>query len=143
LTDDHTRVGELVRRKLLTEEEAARHPNRNILNRALGVQPGVEVDVVGVEPLAPGEAFLLCSDGLSGVPHEAIRSVVLSEPPDVACERLVQMANDRGGHDNVTVIVLRADEAPAPPAGRPGRRNGWSGLLLLALLATLAFALSA
>lgn len=138
LTDDHTRVGEMVRRHLLSEEEAASHPSRNILNRAMGVHPEVEVDLFETEPLRPGEAVLLCSDGLTGVPLDAIRATVLAHAPPEACRQLVQMANDRGGHDNVTVVIVRAaEEAP------PKRRPRWSGVLLLLLLLALAFVLTA
>lgn len=139
LTDDHTRVGDLVRRQLITEEEAARHPNRNILNRAMGVQAEVEVDVIETEPLQPDEAFVLCTDGLASVSPGEIRDIVLSHPPQQACDRLVELANERGGHDNVTVVVIRAADTASdgqPPGS--GLRRGWGGLFLLLLLLALA-----
>ncbi|MEM1043022.1 MAG: PP2C family serine/threonine-protein phosphatase [Bacteroidota bacterium] len=106
LTQDHTLVGELQREGVLTEAEAERHPQRHALVRAVGVEPGVEVDVERVDPLQAGDRFVLCSDGLARVADEEIRDIVRGEAPQAAAERLVYLANERGGHDNVTVLVV-------------------------------------
>ena len=107
LTTDHSVAEELVARGELSEAEAAIHPHRHILTRALGVAPDIDVDVWQVVP-EEGDRFLLCSDGLTNeVPTEEITRV-LSEyrDPEAAAEALVRMANEAGGSDNITVVVL-------------------------------------
>lgn len=107
LTHDHTIVDELRRQGLLTESEAQTHPRRHALTRALGIESMLQVDLLDPLPVQPGDWFLLCSDGLAGVELDEIRNVVTTMHPQQACERLVQMANDRGGHDNVTVLIVQ------------------------------------
>lgn len=109
LSRDHTLVEALMREGVLTEDEAAQHPQRHALVRAIGIQPDVEVDVEHLEAPQAGEAFVLCSDGLSRVRDEEIRDVVRAETPQQAAETLVRLANDRGGHDNVTVLVVKIE----------------------------------
>ncbi|MGH7234961.1 MAG: Stp1/IreP family PP2C-type Ser/Thr phosphatase [Nitrospiraceae bacterium] len=107
LTADHSLVAEQVRRGILTEEEAERSPHRHVLTRALGIDQYVQVEVNEI-CLLERDALLLCSDGLTGGvrPPEILR-VIGSEPePQAACERLVTMANDAGGEDNTTVILI-------------------------------------
>jgi protein phosphatase len=107
LTTDHSVAEELVARGELSEEEAAVHPHRHILTRALGVQPDVDVDVWQVVP-EEGDRFLLCSDGLTNeVPIDQITEVLSdSRDPQEAAETLVRLANQAGGNDNATVVVL-------------------------------------
>jgi protein phosphatase len=107
LTIDHSMVEHMREHGLLTEEEAANHPDRNVILRSLGVQPTVEVDLAPVTT-EPGDRYLLCSDGLSSVVPEAEIAVVLAQhrPPDAA-NLLVELANQRGGPDNVTVQVVQ------------------------------------
>lgn len=107
LTQDHSQVAELQRQGILTKEEAQNHPERNILTRALGTLADVPVDVVENIDLQPGDAFLLCTDGLTKVTSEELQETVLHNEPQKACDRLVRMANDRGGEDNVTVVVVQ------------------------------------
>jgi protein phosphatase len=110
LTSDHTFVNEQVRAGTLTLAEARQHPARNILTRAVGSQEEVEADMI-VHDLAPGDTLLLCSDGLTTmVDDAAILGTVASAGDDVeaACKALVDLANERGGDDNVTVVLLRA-----------------------------------
>lgn len=107
LTHDHTIVDEMRRQGLLTESEARTHPRRHALTRALGIDSVLQVDLLDPLPVHSGEWFLLCSDGLAGVELDEIRSVVTTQPAQKACEQLVRMANDRGGHDNVTVIIVQ------------------------------------
>jgi len=106
LTDDHTLVHEQVRRELLTKEEAEVSDMRHILTRALGIREEIDVDLDELT-LADGDILILCSDGLSTmVPDDDILSVVTSvNDPAAACERLIDVANDNGGKDNITVIV--------------------------------------
>src|SRR5262249_44213888 len=112
-TRDHTMVAEMVRRKLLSEEEASRHSYRNIVTNILGGnERGVHVEVQRLD-LQPGHVMLLCSDGLSGmVSDEQIAAILRDESePERACKRLVAAANANGGKDNITVIVAHFDEA--------------------------------
>ena len=112
LSDDHSLVGEMVRDGRLTEEEAAVHPHRSILSRALGTEPGARIDEF-TEELLPGDVLLLCSDGLSGpVPADAIKIALTRSDPQAAAERLILEARKAGGPDNITAVVVRVDEAP-------------------------------
>ncbi len=112
LTDDHSVVGDLVRRNEITEQDARSHPHRHVLTRALGVRSAVEADF-GELSTCIGDTFVLCSDGLTGlVQDHEIGKIVLSAPSiDLACQRLVETANERGGEDNITVVILRPDVA--------------------------------
>jgi protein phosphatase len=106
LTEDHSYVGEMVRQNLITPERAELHPQRNVLMRAFGARDDVEVDLMtGIEQ-RPGDRYLLCSDGLTGVPVEVIKETILGGTPQEAAEQLVSIANDAGGHDNVTVQII-------------------------------------
>jgi protein phosphatase len=168
LTTDHSLVGELVRSGRLTEAEAAVHPHRSVITRALGTEADVEVDTLTVD-LRAGDLVLLCSDGLSAMvrDEEIVRllEATRSDPHDAA-EALVAAANRAGGEDNVTVVLFELVEGepvvrpPAPPTLTPGapdadtlpapadeegvRRHGagkggrWPALLFL--LAVLAIA---
>jgi len=114
LTSDHSWVNEQVKLGLLTDDEARRHPMRNIVTRALGNQPRVDVDVVE-EPILPGDVFALCSDGLNGMILDAVIEETLAthgQVPQKACQILVEQANANGGEDNITVIVMAGTPAP-------------------------------
>jgi serine/threonine protein phosphatase PrpC len=106
LTKDHSVVAELVRRGALTKKEALIHPHRNVLTKALGTAPVVFFDM-GEEALEDGDVLILCTDGLfSLITDEEIREVVGSiSDSQQAAERLVALANERGGHDNITALV--------------------------------------
>jgi serine/threonine protein phosphatase PrpC len=116
LTEDHSLVGEMVRRGEITEEAALVHPQRSIITRALGVEPTVESDSYHVD-LEPGDLFLLCSDGLfSMVAPEAIKKIIAgSGSLNEAATGLITAANDGGGADNVTVVLFSPDGSM--PAG--------------------------
>jgi protein phosphatase len=112
VTKDHSMVQELVDAGFLTPSQAASHPNANQITRALGMGAEVEVDV---RPQAlhvvAGDSFVLCSDGLTDlVEPPEILQIVGSAPPAQAAGQLVDLANARGGHDNITVAILRARE---------------------------------
>jgi serine/threonine protein phosphatase PrpC len=120
ITFDHSLVAELQRRGMITEEEALVHPRRNEVLRSLGVEPDVEVDLHRLD-LEPGDLFLLCSDGLSGVVRDAeIAEVMHREAPAQAVRTLVDFANSRGGPDNVTVQIARIPGSESDPARAPG-----------------------
>ncbi len=107
LTADHSLVAEQVRRGMLTEEEAERSPQKNIITRALGIDDAVDVELDEI-PLMPEDRMLLCSDGLTrGVKPAEILDVIRREKdPQAAAERLVERANAAGGLDNTTVILV-------------------------------------
>ncbi|MBJ18412.1 MAG: Stp1/IreP family PP2C-type Ser/Thr phosphatase [bacterium] len=106
ITTDHSVVAEMQRRGLLSADEAAVHPRRNEILRAVGVLAEVEVEIADVD-IAPGDRFVLCSDGLSGVVRDdEIAAVVRGASPQDAVTTLIQMANERGGPDNITVQIL-------------------------------------
>jgi serine/threonine protein phosphatase PrpC len=111
LTRDHSLVGELVARGKLTEEQAEAHPQRNVITRALGAEPDVQVDVE-VFDARDGDVFLLCSDGLTGMIHEPGVRPVLERARDLeqAGRELIAAANEAGGRDNITVILFRIEE---------------------------------
>ena len=106
---DHSMVAEMVRRGLITEDEARVHPYRNIITRALGTSPTVNVDVKELDK-APGDMFLLCSDGLS----EYVQSVQMNEilrkySLENAADVLLDMALEGGGRDNISVILAEVE----------------------------------
>jgi len=107
LTYDHSYVAELMRRGDINEHEAANHPYRNMLTRAIGVHAEVEIDDWEVEPEA-GDRYILCSDGLTNEVTDEEISAVLRQNPEVseAARRLVQLANLNGGRDNSTVLIV-------------------------------------
>jgi PPM family protein phosphatase len=113
LTADHSLVAEQVRHGLMTHQQAATSELQSMLTRALGMEETVEIDADEIE-LFPGDSLLLCSDGLTRMVPEAEIGAILAQAPDVriASERLVHRANERGGHDNVTVIVIRGSKRP-------------------------------
>ncbi len=109
ITNDHSWVFEQVQAGMLTEAEAEKHPLRNVITRALGGALQVNPDASEIE-VKEGDLFLLCSDGLTGmVPEEQILKVV-TEYGDLekACQKLIDEANERGGLDNVTAILVKA-----------------------------------
>jgi serine/threonine protein phosphatase PrpC len=108
ITTDHSLVERLVAAKQITREEARVHPQRNYIYRTVGDKPQVEADLFKVN-LRPGDALVLCSDGLHGMVEDpVIQETLLHSPhPQAACEELIRLANVAGGDDNVTVIVVQ------------------------------------
>lgn len=112
ITDDHSIVAEMVRKGQISPDDAARHPSRNIITRALGAEPEVEIDEVRVE-LLPGDVVLLCTDGLSSLVDDAQIEETAAAAPTLedAASALIDAALDRGGNDNVTVVLARIGDA--------------------------------
>ena len=94
----------------ITPEQARTHPQRNLLYRSIGTDPSVEVDTLS-EQLEAGDVVLLCSDGLvNHVRDEEIARIALAQPdPNRACQQLVALANERGGRDNISVVIVRVE----------------------------------
>ncbi len=118
LTNDHSLVEELRRQGKLTADQAAEHPQRSVITRALGPEPQVPVDTMTV-PARDDDVFILCSDGLTTMLGDAeLESIVRGAPDlDAAGRELVRAANDRGGRDNITVVLFRVEEVAV--AGSP------------------------
>jgi len=147
ITQDHSWVAEQMRAGTLTPEQAKSHPQRNIITRALGSGPTVEPDLF-VGQLHGGDGLLLCSDGLTGHVDEAeLLAVVNANPPEQAAQQLVDLANERGGSDNISVIIARA-EAQDVAAG-PLKSGRWPanrlalGLVVLLIILIVGFGLVA
>jgi len=120
LTEDHSLVADLVRQGRLTREQAAVHPHRSVITRALGTDEDVEPDVVTV-PLQVGDRVVLCSDGVSGlVPEDRLQQVLAAgREPQATADELVREALARGGDDNATVVVMFAIEGEEPKGQEP------------------------
>jgi serine/threonine protein phosphatase PrpC len=114
ITRDHSQVQEMVDAGLLTPEQARKHPSRNVITRVLGYYQEVSIDNHNLK-LFQGDNILLCSDGLWGVlSDQKITEVVLSvKSPEQACSELVALANQLGGPDNISVIVVRPEQLPS------------------------------
>lgn len=128
LTRDHSFLQAQVGAGFVSKEEALLSHNRNLVTRALGMDESVAADI-GQSRVLPGDVYLLCTDGLNTmVADEDIQMLAgeLHENPDLACRLLVQVANDNGGHDNLSVVLLKAvDQVYAPPPSLWQRLFGW------------------
>jgi protein phosphatase len=120
LTRDHSLVEEMRRKGQITDAQAEDHPQRSIITRALGPEPEVEVDLQTV-PAAPGDVFLLCSDGLTTMVSEERIAAVLSASTSMreAVRTLIDEANGAGGRDNITALTFRLGDASAPRGEAP------------------------
>ena len=128
LTDDHSLVDELIRQGKLTPEEAVEHPQRSVITRALGPEPEVEIDTRSYRA-RDGDVYLLCSDGLTTMVPDALLAEILLAHGRLrdAGEALIAAANEAGGRDNITVVLLRVEEvaiAPASLADDPATLTG-------------------
>ncbi len=114
ITKDHSLVQELLERGDITDEEAKMHPQRNVITRAVGTAPAVMVDVFET-PFSDGDTILLCSDGLTNAVTDSKIKRILAENTALenVVSQLIAQANEAGGHDNITTLVIRADEGEA------------------------------
>ena len=122
ITQDHSLVAEMVRGGLITAEQARTHPRRNIITRALGTPGDNTPDLLAAET-KPGDVWLLCSDGLTGMVEDAdIERVIAENPLEQAADTLLRLALEAGGRDNITLILYRHDEQM--PQAR-GEESAW------------------
>ena len=129
LTFDHSWVWEIARRQGIDPDSLGDF-KKNVIIRSLGPDPDVEVDIEGPHPIRPGDAFLLCSDGLTGCVHpEEIGAVITSLPPDEAARLLVHLANLRGGPDNITVLIVQIGGGTAEVLAAKRRDGGLRRLI--------------
>jgi protein phosphatase len=138
LTRDHSFVEDLVCAGKITAEEARVHPSRSVITRALGSDPVVQPDLYEVRVCA-SDRLLLCSDGLNSMlDAPTLRELLLENPdPQSAADALVEAANEAGGHDNVTVIVVDIDEVSLGAAPRQKRRFIWGVAVFLLIFVLL------
>jgi serine/threonine protein phosphatase PrpC len=137
LTKDHSLVERMVDQGLLNREEATHHPQRNVIYKTLGVNMDGEVDLMGPIPIRIDDIFLLCSDGLTNlVTDQELLAIVTKQSPQRACEMLIELANQRGGHDNITVQILKLGKTKGVLASLMDRKRFWLvlGIILLILL---------
>jgi serine/threonine protein phosphatase PrpC len=110
ITEDHSLLNDYIKMKKLTQAEIDNFPHKNVIVRALGMKESVKVDTFFDQPRS-GDVFLLCSDGLSGeVPDEKMAEIFNASSADlqITCRELIAEANRNGGHDNITVVLVRA-----------------------------------
>jgi serine/threonine protein phosphatase PrpC len=148
ITKDHTLVERMVDEGRITPEDAEIHPQRSILTRALGVDEDVQIDQATIEA-RPGDRIVLCSDGLTGMVGEERILEILSQhdDPQAASDALVDAANEAGGVDNVTVVVIdvideAGKQATAPPAAPPSARRRIPPVLLKTMIPLVLIALA-
>ncbi|RPI72536.1 MAG: hypothetical protein EHM47_08100 [Ignavibacteriales bacterium] len=150
LTMEHTQLNEMLKEKILTEEEAKNYPSKSALSRALGIEEKVKVDIVDNIVLENGQIFVLCTDGLSKVDKEEVLNIAVKYSPEDSCSRLINLANERGGKDNVTVQVIRIKNDQAVLSARPEKekqinfepkkKNKWLFVIpLMVLILTVGF----
>jgi protein phosphatase len=107
VTHDHSIVGEMVRSGILSDEDARNHPKRNVITKSLGAQDEIAADMPAAREIEVGDEFVLCSDGLTAYLSDAdIAGVCAGASPAEACKKLVKMANEAGGRDNITVAAV-------------------------------------
>lgn len=126
MTEDHSAVMQLVRQGVISREEARHHPDKNVISRALGSHRDVQV-TGWPQPFAvlPGDRFLLCSDGLYDLIDDAtLLATARDTHPQVACDRLVTLAREAGGHDNISVAILVMSVAGEPSASSAKETRG-------------------
>lgn len=140
VSQDHSMVADMIRAGQLTEAEARIHPNRSVITRALGTDPNVVADTYDIDA-EPGDRLLLCSDGLSGMLIDSEIARILGEyrEPSVAARALIDAANEAGGHDNISAVIVDIEgQARGRAAGETeATRRGWVGVVAWLLIAAL------
>ena len=135
-TNDHSMVADMVRKGVLTEEQAACHPMRNYITRAVGTEDSVEMDVT-VHDRKQGDRWLICSDGMYGmVSRDELRRMMMTEDLEAAADQMLRAALEGGGKDNISIVLLqdgtvfadREKESAEQPAQTEGQTSGEVGL---------------
>ena len=123
LTIDHSQVMEMVRHGIITMEQARNHDDKNVILRAVGTQPEVEVELTGPFSVQIGDTFLLCSDGLNDMVEDAVIEEILANEHSIhtASEKLIAAAKANGGHDNITAGIVRVTEQNVTETSRDVR----------------------
>lgn len=134
ITRDHSLVARLIEEGVITPEQAETHPRRHVLSRSLGARAEVKVDLF-TEPFQAGDRLLLCSDGLTEhVGENEILTTLQEDDPEIGVQRLVDLAKQRGGSDNITLLLIRAlctgeerlpSLKPPPDTDPRSRRSAW------------------
>lgn len=125
VTIDHSLVGEQMRAGILSEQDARVHRLKNIITRSVGFQDVVEVDIEELS-LRSQDRFLLCSDGLTNmVPNEALMEISLKHAPAQAGQRLIDVANESGGEDNITLVLVTVETMDASTDGTTQDEDDW------------------
>lgn len=118
ITEDHSVVAQMIKRGILTKKEAKTHPQRSQLYRALGPKPELEIDIEEIT-VKNNDYFLLCTDGLyNHVSDKEMLNIVTSNVPQVACQELIAVANERGGQDNITLQIVHVERLSGSPLSR-------------------------
>ena len=146
ITRDHSVVARLVAEGVITAEQAETHPRRHVLSRSIGANPQVKVDIF-TKHFHPGDRLLLCSDGLTEhVTDDEILTIMQDDDPETGVQNLVDLANERGGKDNISILVIRAlaeREERLLPVTRPAEAKApvsrrlpwpWIGVIITSLL---------
>ena len=129
ITNDHSMVADMVRKGVLTEEQAACHPMRNYITRAVGTEENVEIDIT-IHERKQGDRWLVCSDGLYGmVKKSELCALAAEEDPEQAADKLLQAALEGGGKDNISLVILQddAETAETPDSGSEAAENSTDG----------------
>jgi hypothetical protein len=134
---------ELMRQGRMRPDDVFMHESRHVITRSLGPEPTVQIDIEGPYPIFPGDVYLLCSDGLTGHVQDAEIGIIARElPPQEACRLLVNLANLRGGSDNISVVAVQVGNAgehaePEEETSSSPRGMAWGWLLAIWFLALL------
>lgn len=149
LTTDHTQLQEFINKGILSEKETESNPAKSILVRAVGIDEKVKVDIIDNIELRDGQYFILCSDGLAEVTSGELLKIVPDNSPEDSCKKLLSLALERGGKDNITVFVIKITSINNALSNNPlhqssvNNKKSISGILIasiLLLLIILSFA---
>ncbi|RPH94621.1 MAG: serine/threonine-protein phosphatase [Calditrichaeota bacterium] len=140
LTREHTRVHDLLKAQIISEEEAANHPEKSVLIRALGIHPSVKVDVIAHVPFVKGDLIIICTDGFKLLNNEDILRISAQYSLQQAAEKMVQVVRERGEKDNATLIMIANHQQNFLYVLLKKRMFAWPMLIFLGLLAVIVSA---
>lgn len=142
LTTDHTQVQELLKKGIITGKEAENYPSKSVLARAVGIEEKVKVDIIENIKLKAGQYFILCSDGLGQVPADELLKIVQGNSPEESCEKLIALALERGGKDNITVLIIKMVGEKVIHTGNPVRNKNNHNQLYIILIVLILVLIS-